>query len=67
MTAPPQWQDRPADEFERVLRWRYSQFRELGFSCAESRLLADSEAELQHARDLRKAGCPLTLIERIVA
>lgn len=50
-----------------VLRWRREQFARLGFDVGDSRLLAESSADLGQARALRRAGCPLDLAFRILA
>lgn len=52
-------------EDQRVLAWRYDQFRLLGFGEEESWLLVDSGSDLQLARSLVGAGCPLHLALRI--
>ena len=46
--------------------WRYEQFVELGFSAAEAYKLADSDADLGHARSLRRSGCGAELALRIL-
>lgn len=53
-------------EDQRVVTWRYDQFRLLGFGEEESWLLVESGADLQLARSLVGAGCPLHLALRIV-
>ena len=64
--------DQPSPSFElspedqRVASWRFDQFRLLGFGEEESWLLVDSGADLQLARTLVGAGCPLHLALRIV-
>jgi hypothetical protein len=50
-----------------VLRWRREQFGRLGFDRVDSRLLAESSADLGHARRLCGAGCPLDVAFRILA
>ncbi len=52
-------------EDERVTRWRFDQFRALGFGEEDSWMLVDSGADLQLARSLIGAGCPLHLALRI--
>ena len=52
-------------EDQRVLRWRYDQFRHLGFGEEDAWLLVDSGADLQQTRALIGAGCPLHLALRI--
>jgi hypothetical protein len=53
-------------EDQRVVGWRFDQFRLLGFGEEDSWLLVDSGADLQLARSLVGAGCPLHLALRIV-
>jgi hypothetical protein len=53
-------------EDQRVVSWRFEQFRLLGFSVDDAWLLVDSGADLQLARSLIGAGCPLHLALRIV-
>ena len=53
-------------EDQRVVGWRFDQFRQLGFGEEDSWLLVDSGADLQLARSLVGAGCPLHLALRIV-
>jgi hypothetical protein len=53
-------------EDERVASWRFDQFRLLGFGDDECWMLVDSGADLQLARSLIGAGCPLHLALRIV-
>jgi len=50
-----------------VLRWRRDQFERLGFDPVDSRLLAESPADLGQARRLCAAGCPLDVALRILA
>ena len=65
--AVPQWDDDAGiSEADRVFRNRYRRFRDLGFTRVEGRLLADSDADLHLAEQLKEAGCPLALIEEIV-
>ncbi len=56
----------PSLEDQRVASWRYDQFRLLGFGDEDAWLLVDSGADLQAARSLIGAGCPLHLALRIV-
>ena len=58
--------DAPSLEDERVTSWRYDQFKLLGFGDEDAWLLVDSGADLQRARSLVGAGCPLHLALRIV-
>ena len=53
-------------EDRRVVEWRFAQFTALGFGEEDSWLLVDSGADLQLARSLASAGCPLHLVLRIV-
>ena len=53
-------------EDRRVVEWRFGQFGALGFGEEDSWLLVDSGADLQLARSLVGAGCPLHLVLRIV-
>ena len=53
-------------EDQRVVSWRYDQFRLLGFGEEDSWLLVESGADLQLTRSLVGAGCPLHLALRIV-
>ena len=48
---------RPIPEDVRVRRWRRSQFAELGFDPSQTRLLANSGADLGVARELIGRGC----------
>ena len=50
-----------------VLRWRREQFGWLGFDPVDSRLLAESPADLGQARRLCSAGCPVDVAFRILA
>ena len=53
-------------EDQRVVGWRFEQFRSLGFDDEDSWTLADSDADVQLTRSLVGAGCPLHLALRIV-
>jgi hypothetical protein len=53
-------------EDQRVVGWRFDQFRSLGFSDEDAWLLVDSGADLQLTRSLIGSGCPLHLALRIV-
>lgn len=53
-------------EDQRVIGWRFDQFRLLGFGEEDAWLLVDSGADLQLTRTLIGAGCPLHLALRIV-
>jgi len=50
-----------------VYRWRRDQFGQLGFDPVDSRLLAESPADLSLARRLRASGCSVDLAFRILA
>ena len=52
-------------EDQRVARWRFDQFRLLGFGEEDAWMLVDSGADLQVTRSLVDAGCPLHLALRI--
>jgi hypothetical protein len=54
-------------EQQAVLLWRREQFGRLGFDAVDSRLLAESQADLGQPRRLRKAGCPIDTAFRILA
>ena len=53
-------------EDERVSRWRFDQFRSLGFGEEDACLLSESEVDLNRARSLIAAGCPLNLAVKIL-
>jgi hypothetical protein len=53
-------------EDQRVVGWRFEQFRSLGFEDDDAWTLADSGADVQLTRSLVGAGCPLHLALRIV-
>jgi hypothetical protein len=63
--AVPAQQHLPDDEVEetRVARWRFDQFRTLGFDAEDAFLLSVSGVDLQAARTLMELGCsrPLAL------
>jgi hypothetical protein len=61
-TAEDQWMT----EEERVWRWRYREARKLGLSKPAARAFAESDGDLERARQLQRAGCPPELLERIV-
>jgi hypothetical protein len=54
-----------APEESHVARWRFGQFRSLGFEDVEALLLAASAADLHVTRSLVAAGCPLHLALKI--
>ena len=62
----PPFTDELSSEDQRVVGWRYDQFRSLGFGEEECWLLVDSGADLQLTRSLVGSGCPLHLALRIV-
>ena len=51
----------------RVARWRFEQFRALGFGDEEAWLLASSDADLHRSRVLVAAGCSLELALKILS
>jgi hypothetical protein len=55
-----------SQEDQRVVGWRFDQFRRLGFGDEDAWMLVDSGADLQLTRSLVGAGCPLHLALRIV-
>jgi hypothetical protein len=52
-------------EESRVARWRFDQFRWLGFGDEHAWLLVFSDADLHDTRSLVAAGCPLDLALKI--
>jgi hypothetical protein len=60
----------PADvgveEEERVSRWRFEQFRSLGLGEEDACVLSESDVDLNRARSLITAGCPLDLALEIL-
>ena len=62
---PPSTDELSAED-QRVVGWRYDQFRSLGFGDEDCWLLVDSGADLQLTRSLIGSGCPLHLALRIV-
>lgn len=62
----PPFTDELSSEDQRVVGWRYDQFRSLGFGDEDCWLLVESGADLQLTRSLVGAGCPLHLALRIV-
>jgi hypothetical protein len=52
-------------EENRVARWRFDQFRWLGFGDEHAWLLVFSDADLHETRSLVAAGCPLDLALKI--
>lgn len=55
-----------SQEDQRVVGWRFDQFRLLGFGEEDAWLLVDSGTDLQLTRSLVGSGCPLHLALRIV-
>ena len=53
-------------EETRVARWRFDQFRALGFDVADAVLLTASRVDLHAARTLASRGCPPALALRIL-
>ena len=53
-------------EETRVARWRFDQFRALGFEVADAFLLTASRVDLHAARTLADNGCPPALALRIL-
>jgi hypothetical protein len=53
-------------EETRVARWRFDQFRALGFEVADAFLLTASRVDLHAARTLADRGCPPALALRIL-
>ncbi len=55
------------EEEQRVSRWRFEQFHQLGFDQEDAWLLSESQVDLNQARSLIAAGCPSTLALTILA
>jgi hypothetical protein len=53
-------------EETRVARWRFDQFRALGFDTDDAFVLAVSRVDLHAARTLVEVGCSLPLALRIL-
>ncbi len=53
-------------EETRVARWRFDQFRALGFDAEDAFTLTVSRVDLQAARTLVEVGCSLPLALRIL-
>jgi hypothetical protein len=53
-------------EETRVARWRFDQFRALGFDVEDAFLLTVSRVDLHAARTLVETGCSLPLALRIL-
>jgi hypothetical protein len=56
--------DRPS-EADRILDWRFSELRRLGFDRPQARELSESGADLELVRKLVGNGCPTELALRI--
>jgi len=59
-------EDEPNVEETRVARWRFDQFRGLGFDNEQAFLLALSPTDLQSARTLMAEGCSVPLALKIL-
>jgi hypothetical protein len=53
-------------EETRVARWRFDQFRMLGFDAEDAFFLSEAGVDLQAARTLVETGCSLPLALRIL-
>jgi hypothetical protein len=53
-------------EDSRVARWRFDQFRALGFDVADAVVLTASRVDLHAARTLADSGCSPALALRIL-
>ena len=58
--------DLELDEEDLVSEWRFDQFHRLGFSDEQATLLAESDGDLNRARSLIDAGCPLIVALQIL-
>jgi len=65
-SSPYQPTDLAVAEDELVFMWRFDQFQQLGFGEEEAGLLAGSDVDLNRARSLVAAGCPLTVVVQIL-
>ena len=65
-SAPHPTTDLAVVEDELVFTWRFDQFRQLGFVEEEAGLLAGFDVDLNRARSLVAAGCPLMVAVRIL-
>ena len=53
---------------DKVYLWRFEQLGKLGFHATTAHQLAENrQVDLERARQLRKKGCSLKLIEEILA
>ena len=55
-----------SDEEHRVRSWRLEQFLRLGFDLVSAALMADAKIDLDVARRLVAAGCPLNTASQIL-
>jgi hypothetical protein len=55
-----------SEEDHRVRRWRLEQFLSLGFDLANAVVMADAKIDLDVARRLVGAGCPLATASQIL-
>ena len=53
-------------EEERVSRWRFEQFHQLGFGAEGAYLLSESDVDLNRARSLITSECPPNLALKIL-
>ena len=66
MSTPQQAFQTDEVEETRVARWRYDQFRALGFEAEDAFLLSSSSVDLHAARTLMELGCSRPLALRIL-
>jgi len=66
MSEMPQWNDYGFDEPERIVRWRYHEFRLMEFDKTDARILADSAVDLHRMAELLAADCPPALAIEIL-
>jgi hypothetical protein len=66
ISAPHEPTDLAVLEDELVFMWRFDQFQQLGFAEEEAGLLAGSDVDLNQARSLVAARCPLMLVVQIL-
>jgi hypothetical protein len=55
-----------SEEDHQVRRWRLEQFLRLGFDLASAVIMADAKIDLDVARRLVGAGCPVETASRIL-
>lgn len=66
-TAPIEYDVSPADDYDRLLRWRCQELRRAGYSLKNAILLAmNTEVELRLALALPARGCPHETAFRIL-